>query len=93
MVLLIVLLIRPQGLFGQGGEKVLVCGAHLRKAIGPTLLLRPPSWWWHPSLGWNSRLLQFTLVAIYVIALLGLNVLTGYNGQISRQGTFIGVGA
>ena len=40
------------------------------------------------------RLLQFTLVAIYVIALLGLNVLTGYSGQISLcQGAFVGIGA
>jgi branched-chain amino acid transport system permease protein len=40
------------------------------------------------------RLLQFTLVAIYVIALLGLNILTGYSGQISLgHGAFVGVGA
>ena len=40
------------------------------------------------------RLLQFTLVAVYVIALLGLNILTGYSGQISLgHGAFIGIGA
>ena len=40
------------------------------------------------------RLLQFTLVAVYVIALLGLNVLTGYSGQISLgHGAFVGIGA
>ena len=40
------------------------------------------------------RLLQFTLVAIYVIALLGLNILTGYSGQISLgHGVSVGVGA
>jgi branched-chain amino acid transport system permease protein len=40
------------------------------------------------------RLLQFTLVAIYVIALLGLNILTGYSGQISLgHGALVGVGA
>ena len=40
------------------------------------------------------RLSQFTYVAIYFIALLGLNILTGYNGQISLgHGAFIGVGA
>jgi branched-chain amino acid transport system permease protein len=40
------------------------------------------------------RLLQFTLVAIYVIALLGLNILTGYSGQISLgHGAFVGLGA
>jgi branched-chain amino acid transport system permease protein len=40
------------------------------------------------------RLLQFTLVAVYLIALLGLNILTGYSGQISLgHGAFVGVGA
>jgi branched-chain amino acid transport system permease protein len=40
------------------------------------------------------RLSQFTYVAIYFIALLGLNILTGYNGQISLgHGAFIGIGA
>jgi branched-chain amino acid transport system permease protein len=40
------------------------------------------------------RLSQFTFVALYFIALLGLNILTGYNGQISlAQGAFMGIGA
>jgi branched-chain amino acid transport system permease protein len=40
------------------------------------------------------RLLQFTLVAVYLIALLGLNILTGYSGQISLgHGAMVGVGA
>jgi branched-chain amino acid transport system permease protein len=40
------------------------------------------------------RLGQFTFVAIYFIALLGLNILTGYNGQISLgHGAFMGIGA
>ena len=40
------------------------------------------------------RLGQFSYVAIYFIALLGLNILTGYNGQISLgHGAFIGIGA
>jgi branched-chain amino acid transport system permease protein len=40
------------------------------------------------------RLSQFTFVALYFIALLGLNILTGYNGQISLGlGAFMGVGA
>ncbi len=39
------------------------------------------------------RLGQFTYVAIYFIALLGLNVLTGYNGQISLgHGAFMAIG-
>ena len=37
---------------------------------------------------------QFTLVLVYAIALLGLNILTGYNGQISLgHGAFYAVGA
>ena len=39
------------------------------------------------------RLGQFTYVAIYFIALLGLNILTGYNGQISLgHAAFMAVG-
>jgi branched-chain amino acid transport system permease protein len=42
----------------------------------------------------NFRLFQFTQVAIYAIALLGLNMLTGYNGQISLgHGAFYALGA
>ena len=40
------------------------------------------------------RLSQFTFVALYFISLLGLNILTGYNGQISLgHGAFMGIGA
>jgi branched-chain amino acid transport system permease protein len=39
------------------------------------------------------RLGQFTYVAIYFIALLGLNILTGYNGQISLgHAAFMAIG-
>ena len=31
----------------------------------------------------DYRIFQFTMVVVYAIALLGLNILTGYNGQIS----------
>src|SRR5436305_4555542 len=42
----------------------------------------------------NFRLFQFTQVFIYAIALLGLNLLTGYNGQISLgHGAFYAMGA
>ena len=42
----------------------------------------------------NFRLFQFTQVAIYALALLGLNILTGYNGQISLgHGAFYALGA
>ncbi|MSQ89590.1 MAG: branched-chain amino acid ABC transporter permease [Betaproteobacteria bacterium] len=40
------------------------------------------------------RNFQFTLVLIYSIALLGLNILTGFNGQISLgHGAFYAIGA
>src|SRR6185295_1581694 len=42
----------------------------------------------------NFRLFQFTQVYIYAMALLGLNLLTGYNGQFSLgHGAFFAVGA
>jgi branched-chain amino acid transport system permease protein len=42
----------------------------------------------------DFRLFQFTQVYIYAIALLGLNMLTGYNGQISLgHGAFYAIGA
>jgi branched-chain amino acid transport system permease protein len=47
-----------------------------------------------PQFMGEVRLQQFTFVAIYFIALLGLNILTGYNGQISLgHGAFMGIGA
>jgi branched-chain amino acid transport system permease protein len=40
------------------------------------------------------RVFQFTQVGIYAIAVLGLNILTGYNGQISLgHGAFYALGA
>jgi branched-chain amino acid transport system permease protein len=47
-----------------------------------------------PALVSGFRLYQFTQVLIYAIALLGLNMLTGFNGQISLgHGAFYGIGA
>jgi len=47
-----------------------------------------------PVLGSNYRVFQFTMVWITAIALLGLNLLTGFNGQISLgHGAFYAVGA
>ena len=47
-----------------------------------------------PLLVSNFRLFQFTQVGIHAIALLGLNMLTGYNGQISLgHGAFYALGA
>ena len=42
----------------------------------------------------NYHTFQLTLVLVYSIALLGLNILTGYNGQISLgHGAFYAIGA
>jgi branched-chain amino acid transport system permease protein len=42
----------------------------------------------------SYRTFQLTLVMVYAIALLGLNILTGYNGQISLgHGAFYAIGA
>src|SRR6476620_2310191 len=47
-----------------------------------------------PFLFSNYTTFQCTMVLIYAIALLGLNILTGYNGQISLgHGAFYAVGA
>ncbi len=47
-----------------------------------------------PFLLSGFRLFQFTQVFIYAIALLGLNILTGFNGQISLgHGAFYALGA
>lgn len=47
-----------------------------------------------PLLADDIRLFQLTNVLIYAIALLGLNILVGYNGQISLgHGAFYAIGA
>jgi branched-chain amino acid transport system permease protein len=46
-----------------------------------------------PFLVKNYRVFQFNLVLIYAIAILGLNILTGFNGQISLgHGAFFAIG-
>jgi branched-chain amino acid transport system permease protein len=47
-----------------------------------------------PLVSTNYRTFQLAFVGIYLIALLGLNILTGFTGQISLgHGAFMGVGA
>lgn len=42
----------------------------------------------------NFQIFQFTLVIIYAIAIMGLNLLTGFNGQFSLgHGAFFAIGA
>jgi branched-chain amino acid transport system permease protein len=46
-----------------------------------------------PQRAGEFRLGQFTYVAVFFVALLGLNILLGYNGQISLgHGAFMGIG-
>lgn len=47
-----------------------------------------------PFLVSNYRVFQFNMVLVYAIVLLGLNMLTGFNGQISLgHGAFYAIGA
>jgi branched-chain amino acid transport system permease protein len=47
-----------------------------------------------PAFASDFQLFRFTTVLVYAIALLGLNILTGYNGQISLgHGAFYSAGA
>jgi branched-chain amino acid transport system permease protein len=72
-----------------------VAAGYLGKALGPALFAAAALLViLMPRFMGEFRLLQFTLVAIYVIALLGLNILTGYSGQISLgHGALVGIGA
>jgi branched-chain amino acid transport system permease protein len=64
-----------------------------RKALGLTLVLLVIACAL-PFVVSNYRTFQLTLVLVYAIALLGLNILTGYNGQISLgHGAFYALGA
>lgn len=47
-----------------------------------------------PFFSADYRVFQYTMVLVYAIALFGLNLLTGYNGQISLgHGAFYAIGA
>ncbi len=65
------------------GRPVVVAGSAV---VGAAVVL--------PFVVSGFRIFQFTQVCIYAIALLGLNMLTGYNGQISLgHGAFYALGA
>ena len=66
--------------------------ARIRRAFAIALLLLLAAAL--PFLVSNYRTFQLTLMIAYAIALLGLNILTGYNGQISLgHGAFFAVGS
>lgn len=62
------------------------------KAVGLVVLLAVALWL--PTYFVPYRVFQFTTVLVYAIAVLGLGLLTGYNGQISLgHGAFYAAGA
>jgi branched-chain amino acid transport system permease protein len=66
--------------------------ARTRRVVAITLLLLLAAAL--PFLVSNYRTFQLTLMIAYAIALLGLNILTGYNGQISLgHGAFFAIGS
>ena len=96
LVLIIgVLVVRPSGLFGtrhgaRGSDDrpraaTLIALAAHRVLAGRAARCRSRR---------ATSAFQFTQVCVYAIALLGLNILTGYNGQISLgHGAFYAIGA
>jgi len=57
-------------------------------ALGAVILIAPL------FLASEYRLLEFTMVAVYAIAILGLDLVTGYTGQVSLgHGAFYAIGA
>jgi branched-chain amino acid transport system permease protein len=65
-----------------------------RKMVTVTILLALAVACALPFVLTSYRTFQATLVIVYAIALLGLNILTGYNGQISLgHGAFYAIGA
>ncbi len=74
------------------GDPVVAPGSGLRRAGAAAALLAAACAL--PFLVSNYHTFQLTLVLVYAIALLGLNILTGYNGQISLgHGAFYAIGA
>ncbi len=81
--------IAPEKLAG-GGRAGLRIGAWRRFAIAALIVLAVAL----PFGLSNYQVFEFTQVMIYAIAVLGLNILTGYNGQISLgHGGFFAAGA
>jgi branched-chain amino acid transport system permease protein len=69
-----------------------IASAHTRRIVAIVALLVLAAIL--PFLVSNYRTFQLTLMIAYAIALLGLNILTGYNGQISLgHGAFFALGS
>jgi branched-chain amino acid transport system permease protein len=77
---------------GDAMTQTMARPARVYRAIGIVVLLIAASTL--PFFISDYRTFQFTLVTGYAITLLGLNILTGYNGQISLgHGAFFAIGA
>jgi branched-chain amino acid transport system permease protein len=83
---------RAQAVDLRASQASAAAGAGRQRLIGLALLLVLACVL--PFLLSNYRVFQLTLALVYAIALLGLNMLTGYNGQISLgHGAFYAIGA
>ena len=93
LVILVVLLVRPAGLFGKPrGEARVSAAASLAPLVAFVALGGRRRASCRRSSA-TSGAQQFAYVGIYLIALVGLNILTGYTGQISLgHGAFMAIG-
>ena len=89
-IILVVLLVRPHGLFGS---PEVARSMTLKRASPDRAALRGRAVA-VPFFFSSYRVGQFTLVLAYAVAVLGLNLLVGYSGQISLgHGAFFALGA
>ncbi len=93
MIILVVLLVRPAGIFGttrgetslSPRQKQLIGFVAFAGFVAFVLVL--------PAFISDFKAREYSYVGIYLIALLGLNILTGYTGQISLgHGAFMAIG-
>ena len=91
-IIFVVLLVRPGGpvRHARGGESVTALRRGRARRLRGLAVLAVLV----PFLFGPYRVGQFTLVLVYAVAVLGLNLLVGYNGQISLgHGAFFALGA
>ena len=94
LVILVVLLVRPAGLFGKPrGEEGLMRAAPPLRTLLVFVVARASVVFVLPAFVSDFRAQQFSYVGIYLVALIGLDILTGYTGQISLgHGAFMAIG-
>ena len=99
-LIMLVLLLRPNGLFGrrvvEAGLRRTDGRARRSRAVRSALAMPAGRRRCCLPLSWSATTatFQLTLALVYAIAMLGLNILTGYNGQFSLgHGAFYAIGA